>query len=99
MALSTAPSEEVGRRIIASLVERRLIACGTLLPGAVSIYRWQGAVEEAREVVLILKTTAGRWDELRETYPTLHPYDVPELIAWPIAAGHTPYLDWLSAET
>lgn len=99
VALSTAPTEAVGRRIITSLVERRLIACGTLIPGAVSIYRWDGAVQEEREVVLILKTTAGRWNELREVYASLHPYEVPELIAWPIVAGHAPYLEWLSAET
>lgn len=99
MAISTAPSEAVGRSIIRSLVERRLIACGTLLPGAVSIYRWNAGIEEAGEVVLLLKTTAGRWQALREAYPALHPYDVPELIAVPISDGHRAYLDWLSAET
>ncbi len=99
MAISTAPSIDVGRRIVKDLVERRLIACGTVLPGAVSVYRWQGAIEETPEALLLLKTTVGRWKDLKEVFPTLHPYDVPELIVIPIAGGHKPYLDWLSAET
>lgn len=99
MAVGTAPSEEVAKQIVRALVERRLIACGTVLPGAVSIYRWNAAIEEAPEAVMLLKTTVERWKDLKEVFPTLHPYDVPELIVVPIAGGHRPYLDWLSAET
>ncbi len=99
LALSTAPSADVGRAIVKTLVERRLIACGTVLPGATSIYRWKGAVEDAQEVVMLMKTTEERWAELAAAYPALHPYEVPELIAVPIAAGLGPYLAWLSAET
>ena len=99
LALSTAPSADVGRAIVKTLVERRLIACGTVLPGATSIYRWKGAVEDTPEAVMLLKTTRQRWRELAEVFPSLHPYDVPELIAVPIAAGLAPYLEWLSAET
>lgn len=99
VALGTAPSLEVGRSIVTSLVERRVIACGTVIPGAVSIYRWHDAIEETPEAVLLLKTTVQRWSDLKEIYPTLHPYEVPELIVVPIAGGHKPYLDWLSAET
>ena len=99
MAISTVPSIDVGRSIIKGLVERRLIACGTVIPGAVSIYRWNDAIEETPEAVMLLKTTVARWKDLKEVFPTLHPYDVPELIVIPIAGGHKPYLDWLSAET
>ena len=99
MAISTAPSIDVGRGIVKDLVERRLIACGTVIPGAVSVYRWNGAIEETSEARLLLKTTVERWQDLTEVFPTLHPYDVPELIVIPIAGGHKPYLDWLSAET
>lgn len=99
LALSTAPSADVGRAIVKTLVERRLIACGTVIPGATSIYRWKGAVEDSAEAVMLLKTTHERWRELAEVFPSLHPYDVPELIAVPIAAGLAPYLEWLSAET
>jgi len=99
LAVSTAPSIEAGRSIVKSLVERRVIACGTVFPGAISVYRWNGAIEEAPEAVVLMKTTVERWNDLKQIYPTLHPYDVPELIVVPIAGGHRPYLDWLSAET
>ncbi len=99
LALTTVPSAPVGRTLVRALVERRLVACGTVLPGAVSIYRWKGAIEETEEAVVLLKTTVERWQALREVLPTLHPYEVPELLVLPIAGGHRPYLDWLSAET
>ena len=99
LAVTTAPSMEAGRSIVRSLVERRLVACGTVIPGATSIYRWNGAIEETAEVVILLKTRVERWAELKDVFPSLHPYDVPELIVVPIAGGHRPYLDWLSAET
>jgi periplasmic divalent cation tolerance protein len=99
MAVTTAPSVDVASALVRELVERRLVACGTLLPGAASIYRWQGAIEESGEVVVLLKTTAARWAELKVVLPTLHPYEVPELIAMPVVDGHRPYLDWLSRET
>ena len=99
LVLATAPSADVGRAIVKTLVERRLIACGTVLSGAQSIYRWNGAIENAAEVVMLMKTTSERWRELSEVFPSLHPYDVPELIAVPIVAGLGPYLEWLSRET
>lgn len=99
MAVSTAPSVDEGRALVRKLVERRLIACGTVLAGGTSIYRWKGTVEEVAEAVLLMKTRVERWDELKTVFPTLHPYEVPELILVPIAGGHKPYLDWLSAET
>ncbi len=99
LAVTTAPSDEEGRRIVRALVERRIIACGTVLPGATSIYRWKGAIEESGEAVVLMKTLEARVAALRETLPALHPYDVPELIVVPITGGHGPYLDWLRAET
>jgi periplasmic divalent cation tolerance protein len=99
MAVTTAPSAEAASALVRALVDRRLIACGTVLPGATSVYRWKGAVEESSEAVVLLKTTGKRWEELRQALAQLHPYEVPELIVMPIVAGHQPYLDWLSAET
>jgi periplasmic divalent cation tolerance protein len=99
MAVTTAPSAEVASALVRELVTRRLVACGTVLPGATSIYRWKGAIEESSEVVVLLKTTGARWEELKATLPSLHPYEVPELIAVPVVGGHQPYLDWVSAET
>ncbi len=98
-ALTTAPSAEAAKRLVKHLVERRLIACGTALPGAVSTYRWRGAVTEEEEVVVVLKTTAARWAALAAALPALHPYEVPELIALPVVGGHGPYLRWLRDET
>ena len=99
MAVTTAPSAEAASALVRELVNRRLVACGTVLPGATSIYRWKGTTEESRETVVLLKTTGARWEELKATLPTLHPYEVPELIAVPIVGGHQPYLDWMRAET
>ncbi len=99
LAVTTVPSMDEGLRIVRTLVERRIVACGTVLPGAVSLFRWQGTIEEAEEVVVLLKTRADRVRDLDAALPELHPYDVPELIVVPITGGHGPYLDWLSAET
>jgi periplasmic divalent cation tolerance protein len=99
VAFTTAPSADEGRTIVRALVERRLVACGTVIPGGVSIYRWKGDVEEAREVVVILKTTAERWAALAAALPELHPYEVPELVVVPVVGGHSAYLQWLSEET
>lgn len=99
MAISTTPSADAGKVLVRELVGRGLIACGTVLAGGTSIYRWNGAIEEAGEAVLLMKTRVERWEELKTVFPTLHPYDVPELIVIPIAGGHKPYLDWLSRET
>jgi len=98
-ALTTAPSAELAKRLVRTLVERRLIACGTVMPGAVSTYWWQGAVADEEEVVVVMKTTVERWPELAATLPALHPYEVPELIALPVVDGHPPYLRWVRAET
>jgi periplasmic divalent cation tolerance protein len=99
MAISTTPSVDAGRTLVRELVNRRLIACGTVIAGATSIYRWKDAVEETAEAVVLMKTRVERWEELKQVFPALHPYEVPELILVPIAGGHKPYLDWLSAET
>ena len=99
VAFTTAPSAEDGRRLARVLVENRLVACGTVIPGGMSVYRWSGVVEEQEEVLVVLKTTAERWPELAAALPGLHPYEVPELIALPVVRGHGPYLRWVSDET
>jgi periplasmic divalent cation tolerance protein len=99
MAVTTAPSAEVASALVRELVSRGLVACGTVLPGSTSIYRWKGTTEQTSEAVVLLKTTGKRWAALCSTLPALHPYEVPELIAVPIVGGHQPYLDWLRAET
>lgn len=99
MAISTLPSADAAKDLVRELVRRRLIACGTVLAGGTSIYRWKDAIEEAQEAVVLMKTRVERWEELKAVFPTLHPYEVPELVLVPIAGGHKPYLDWLSRET
>ena len=97
VALTTAPSAEVAERIGRTLVEERLAACANVLGGVTSIFRWEGAVQRESEVLVILKTTAGEVEDLERRLAALHPYDVPELVVFPIEAGHAPYLEWVRA--
>ena len=95
VALSTAGTAEDAERIARALVERRLAACVNVVPGVVSVYRWKGEVCRDEERLLVIKTRAERLPALREALVGLHPYELPELVALPIEAGHGPYLAWL----
>lgn len=77
-------------------MEERYAACVNLVPGLTSIYQWQGAVQEEPECLLVIKTTAARFEALAERLRSLHPYAVPEIIALPITAGHPAYLNWIT---
>jgi periplasmic divalent cation tolerance protein len=96
---ATFPSEEEARRIARILVEERLAACANLLGGCHSIYRWQGAVEEAEEVAALFKTRADRADALIVRLAELHSYEVPAAVVWPIQRSHEGYEQWVKAET
>ena len=98
VVLTTLGSIDDARKLVRALVEDRLVACGTLLPGARSIYRWEGSMKEESEVVVLLKTDASKWDALAAAIRRLHPYDVPELLAVPVSRGLDRYLDWLESE-
>ena len=95
VVFTTFAREEDAARVVRTLVEERLAACGNLLPGARSLYRWQGAVADEREVVAILKTRKQDWSALLSRLHELHPYDTPECIAVRVAAGAPKYLAWL----
>lgn len=95
VALTTVGSLEEGRRIARALVERRLAACVNLVPNLTSVYRWQGAVEEAEEVLLVIKTTEDQLAALEAAVRELHSYDLPEFLALRVEAGSQPYLEWL----
>lgn len=97
LALCTAPAE-VAADLARKLVEERLVACVNRLPAVQSVYRWEGAVEEAEETLLVLKTTADRVDALRQRLQELHPYDVPELLVFAVDSGLPAYLSWVAAE-
>jgi periplasmic divalent cation tolerance protein len=95
VVLITAPDADTAARIARTLVEEKLAACGNVLPQVRSIYRWQGKVEDASEALLVLKTARGRFKEIVDRVRAIHPYEVPEVIALPVAAGYDVYLDWI----
>ena len=99
VVLVTTPSPERAAEIARAVVEERLAACGSVVPGLRSIYRWEGKVQDDAEALLVLKTTRARFEALRDRVLALHPYDVPEVIALPVEAGSAPYLAWIAAET
>src|SRR5436190_18935090 len=96
VVMTTIATEEDGVKLVRTLLDRRLIACGTLLPGSRSLYRWQGKTADEREVMLILKTRSARFEALRAAVEELHPYKVPELLALPVEAGLERYLEWIN---
>lgn len=79
-----------------TLVGERLAACATLVPSVRSIYRWQGAIEDATETLLLLKTTAEHVPALQARLLALHSYETPEFLVLPVESGSAPYLDWLA---
>jgi periplasmic divalent cation tolerance protein len=93
----TAPDAEVAERVVTALVNERLAACGNIVPGVVSIYRWEDAIQRDVEVVVVLKTTAERVQATMERAAALHPYEVPELLVVDVAAGLAQYLQWVAA--
>jgi periplasmic divalent cation tolerance protein len=95
----TAPGAEKAAEIARVLVEERLAACGNVVPGLRSIYRWEGKIFDEPEALLVLKTTADRFEPLRARVLSLHPYQCPEVISLPIGAGHAPYLAWIAENT
>jgi periplasmic divalent cation tolerance protein len=96
---TTVDSREAADRLAASLVEERLAACVQVQGPVASTYRWQGRVETATEWYCHAKTTRERFPALRERLVALHPYDVPEIVALPVEAGHEPYLAWIAEAT
>jgi len=99
VVLVTAPTAEKAVEIARAVVEEKLAACGNVLPGVRSIYRWEGKVQDEPEVLLVLKTQRKRFPELRDRILALHPYEVPEVLALPVEAGSERYLDWIAKST
>lgn len=96
---STCGSEEEAKRIARALVEQRLAACVNVVSPVRSVYRWKGAIEEAEEWLLLIKTRRDLFEKLEERLRALHSYDTPEIVALPMVAGAAAYLDWIDAET
>lgn len=99
LCLCACPDDASASTIADVLVGERLAACVNVLPGLHSVYRWQGQVQRASEVLLLIKTTDQRIDALGARLQQLHPYELPELIAVEAVGGFAPYLDWVIRQT
>ncbi len=99
ICFGTCPDPDTAERIATALVDERLAACVNLVPGLRSIYRWQGAVANVEEVLLLIKTMPEHFDRLRDRLRELHPYELPELLAVESTLGLPEYIRWVADET
>jgi periplasmic divalent cation tolerance protein len=99
VVLCTVPKDFDAEPLARELVERSLAACVQIGPGVNSVYRWRGAVEKSEERLLLIKSRCGLFAGLEAAIKARHPYEVPEIVALEVSAGHAPYLDWLAAST
>jgi periplasmic divalent cation tolerance protein len=95
----TCPEASIAQAIAHNLVEMRLAACVSVLPGVRSTYRWQDGIELSEEVQLLIKTSSQRFEALQTLVLAMHPYELPELIAVEAVAGLDRYLDWVGEST
>lgn len=91
------PCKDMGeaQKIGSALVEEKLVACANIFPGMISIYAWQGEVEQAQEVVLVMKSTGALFSQIEQRIQALHSYEIPCIIALPIQQGNDAYLSWI----
>ena len=99
LVLTNLPDADSARALAAALVEARVAACVNILSPCRSVYRWEGKVEDAAEVPVLIKTTAERYAALEAAIRACHPYELPEIVAVPISHGLPDYLAWVSKET
>ena len=99
IVFTNCPDEACANAIALALVEAKVAACVNILPRAQSVYCWQGTVESATEIPLFIKSTAANYLALEKIIRQHHPYDVPEIIALPVAHGLPAYLNWVATET
>lgn len=92
----TCADETQARSIAAAVLQGRHAACVNIVPGVRSLYWWQGAIQDDSELLCVMKTRSEKFEALRDAVAGVHPYDVPEIIALPMAAGHQPYLNWIN---
>lgn len=97
IVLCTVPDRKTGELIATTLVSEKLAACINIVPGITSVYRWKGAVEQAQELLLLIKTGRDSWPPLEQRIRELHPYELPEIIAVPVLNGQTDYIEWITS--
>ena len=98
VVLVTVPDSDGGRALARTLVSERLVACGNVIPGLTSVYRWDGEVQEDPEALLVLKTRGRALAALEERVMEIHPYDTPEFLVLPVTHGSHGYLSWIADE-
>jgi periplasmic divalent cation tolerance protein len=96
IVLCTVPDTGTAKTIANALVTEQLAACVNIIPGITSVYRWKESIENDAELLLIIKTAASAWPRLEQRILTLHPYELPEIIAVPIQTGQTDYIQWIT---
>src|SRR3989338_4719675 len=94
--LCATPDRRAAERIARVLLERRLAGCVSFVGGAVSLYRWKGRIERAKEVLLLIKTTEKNFIQVKKAIEVNHPYEVPEILCLPVKRGSAAYLKWLA---
>lgn len=99
IVITSTPDRDVALKIARALIERKLAACVNILAEVTSVYRWQGKLETAAEVPLMIKTRAAIYDDVEAVIKNLHPYELPEIVAVPIERGLPDFLEWINTET
>jgi periplasmic divalent cation tolerance protein len=99
LVITNLPDQDSARRVAEALIAGHLAACVNLLAPCASVYRWQGKIETAEEIPLLIKTLASHYSKVEAAIRQHHPYELPEIIAVPISAGLPEYLTWVAAET
>jgi periplasmic divalent cation tolerance protein len=99
LVITNLPDRARALELAQALVERRLAACVNVLAECTSVFRWKGVLDHATEVPVLIKTRAGRFDEVEAAIRELHPYELPEIISVPVGRGHEEYLQWVADET
>ena len=99
LVITNFPDRAAAVKLAQALVDRRLAACVNVLAECTSVFRWKGAIENAAEVPVLIKTRAARYEQVEAAIRELHPYDLPDIIAVPVSRGHDEYLQWVAGET
>lgn len=99
LVLTSLPDQQAAENLAQRLVEQKLAACVNILAPCKSIYRWQGKIENAAEIPLLIKTTSAVYPALEEAIRRLHPYELPEIVQVPLSGGLPAYIQWLIGET